>query len=123
MIIEDAQHEREQIASYLTLLGYAVEQASDGIDGVKLVTANPPGIVILDIDMPNLGGVEVLRRLRAATATRSVYVIVTSGLVGARDRQRAFEAGCNQYIVKPFGLPNLAAAINAYFWKLGVVVG
>ena len=122
VLIEDAESERESIASYLTQLGYVVAQAGDGAAGVKLLLANPPSLVILDVDMPNMGGIEVLRRMRAAPATRSVYVIVTSGLVGARDRQRAFEAGCNQYIVKPFTLTSLGAAIRAYFWKLGVVI-
>ena len=122
VLIEDVHIEREAIASHLTELGYDVEQASDGLAGLKLVAERPPALVILDIDMPKMDGFEVIRRMRSAPATRSVYVIVTSGLVGARDRQRAFEAGCNQYIVKPFGLASLAAAIHAYFWKLGVVV-
>ena len=122
VLIEDVEIEREAIASHLTQLGYRVEQARDGLAGMKILTANPPDIVILDMDMPRMGGIEVLRRMRAAPEMRSVYVIVTSGLVGARDRQRAFEEGCNQYIVKPFSLVSLAAAIHTYFWKVGVVV-
>lgn len=121
VVIEDAEVEREGLASYLTELGYRVDTAADGMAGFKLLTPELPHLVILDLDMPKMGGVQVLRRLRANTETKSVYVIVTSGLTGGPERQRAFEAGCNQYIVKPFSLASLGRALHAYFWKLGVV--
>ena len=101
----------------LRALGYVVVEAQDGGQAVRRATKLMPDVVIIDVSLPVLDGIEAIRRIRASGGSKNPYVIVMSGQLDARTRQLAFEAGCDQYIVKPCGIDVLAAAVRAYFLK------
>ncbi len=120
LFVEDVLEEREAAIETLRTHGYAVEEVTDGGQAVRSAAKRPPDVVIMDVSLPVMDGIEAIRRIRALGSSkerRRPHVIVMSGQVDARTRQLAFEAGCDQYIVKPCGIEALAAAVNAYFVK------
>lgn len=117
LFVEDVLEEREPAIESLRALGYVVVEAQDGGQAVRRATKLMPDVVIIDVSLPVLDGIEAIRRIRASGGSKNPYVIVMSGQLDARTRQLAFEAGCDQYIVKPCGIDVLAAAVRAYFLK------
>jgi CheY-like chemotaxis protein len=119
LFVEDVLEQREAAVEALRTQGYEVDEAIDGGQAVRLATKAPPDVVVMDISLPVIDGIEAIRRIRALEASRKKrpHVIVMSGQIDARTRQLAFEAGCDQYIVKPCGVDALSAAVNAYFAK------
>jgi DNA-binding response OmpR family regulator len=117
LLVEDIAEAREQASKSLRKLGYAVEEAADGGQAVRRAARRPPDLVVMDLSLPIMDGIEAMRRIRAMARSKRPHVIVMSGRVDARTRQLAFEAGCDQYIVKPCEPEELAAAVRAYFTK------
>jgi CheY-like chemotaxis protein len=117
LFVEDVLEEREAAVEALRAHGYVVVEAHDGGQAVRQATKLVFDVVIMDVSLPVLDGIEAIRRIRAVASAKRPYVIVMSGQVDARTRQLAFEAGCDQYIVKPCGVDALAAAVRAYFLK------
>jgi DNA-binding response OmpR family regulator len=116
LVVEDEMDAREATVRLLRDLGFAVEIAVDGSQAVKQALKHAPDVVVMDVSLPHLSGIEALRHIRANGAKRP-HVIMMSGQVDGRTRQLAFEAGCDQYIVKPAGVDTLTAAVQAYFTK------
>ena len=113
LIVDDDPNLRLFAGSALTREGYAVWEAVDGDDGLRQVEACRPDLVLLDLNMPNVDGMTVLRRLRAAEATRALPVIILTAF-GDEARTRAgFEAGATDFLAKPFTLPQLTARVRA----------
>ena len=98
--------------------GLSVETAADASQAVRIARRMKPGIVLVDLGMPEIDGWEVIRVLRSARLTHRPYIIVMSGFTDGRSRQRAFEAGCDQYIVKESGPDALVAAVQTYLSRL-----
>jgi CheY-like chemotaxis protein len=117
LFVEDVLEEREAAIETLRARGYVVDEALDGGQAVRLAAKSAPDVVVMDISLPVIDGIEAIRRIRSLGVTKRPHVIVMSGQVDARTRQLAFEAGCDQYIVKPCGIDALAAAVDAYFVK------
>lgn len=117
LVVEDAVEQREAAVTTLRALGYRVDEAAHGGQAVRLASKGLADVIILDVSLPIVDGIEVIRRVRALGAPKRPHIIVTSGHADARSRQLAFEAGCDQYIVKPLELDALAAAIDAFFVK------
>lgn len=116
LVVDDQKDEREPTVSALRELGYTVEIAADGTQAVKQAQRHAPDVVVLDVSLPMLTGIEALRHIRSNGRKRP-HVIMVSGQVDGRTRQLAFEAGCNQYIVKPAEVDTLTGAVQAYFTK------
>ncbi len=116
LVAEDAPEEREAEVAMLRALGYVVETACDGGQAVKQALKHAPDVIVLDVSMPFMTGIEATRHIRANGAKRP-HVIIMSGQVDGRTRQLAFEAGCDEYIIKRCGVEALTAAVDAYFSK------
>lgn len=116
LVVEDALEEREAEVTTLRALGYIVETAADGGQAVKQALKHTPDVVVMDVSLPFMTGIEATRHIRANGAKRP-HVIMMSGQLDARTRQLAFEAGCDEYIVKPAGVETLSAAVRTYFAK------
>jgi two-component system cell cycle response regulator DivK len=117
LFVEDVLEQREAAIVLLRERGYVVVEATDGGQAVRHATKRIPDVVVMDVSLPVMDGIEAIRRIRALAGKKRPHVIVMSGQLDARTRQLAFEAGCDQYITKPCGIDALAASVDAYFVK------
>ncbi len=117
LFVEDVLEQREAAIVLLRERGYVVVEATDGGQAVRHAAKRIPDVVVMDVSLPVMDGIEAIRRIRALAGKKRPHVIVMSGQLDARTRQLAFEAGCDQYITKPCGIDALAASLDAYFVK------
>jgi len=110
LIIEDDPNVAEVVTRYLEREGYAVESAADGLEGLELALSDPPDLVVLDLMLPSLGGLEVCRRLRTRVP---VPVIMLTARGEEVDRIVGLEMGADDYLAKPFSPRELVARIRA----------
>lgn len=101
LVIEDNDDNMELITFILEANGYQTIRAWDGQDGIDTATREAPDFIILDIQLPDILGTEVLCQLRLADRTRAIPVIAMTSFAMAGDRERLLSAGCNGYIEKP----------------------
>jgi DNA-binding response OmpR family regulator len=110
LIIEDDPNVSEVVARYLEREGYQVERVNDGARGLERALADPPDLVVLDLMLPSMGGLEVCRRLRAAAP---VPVIMLTARGEEADRIAGLELGADDYVAKPFSPRELTARVKA----------
>lgn len=111
LVIEDDPDFREALAQ---LLGkdFAVEMAENGVAGVKSALLNPPDIVLVDLRMPGMDGFQTCKALRMDADLSDTPIIVVSGFNSTSDRTRAFEAGADDFIPKPFNTEEFLARLH-----------
>jgi len=107
LIVEDNADGWETLRILLELLGYEVEVAADGVEGLERGLSLRPDVVLLDIGLPRLDGYQLARRLRAVLG-EDVFLIAQTGYGQSSDRERAWEAGFNAYLVKPIKVEELS---------------
>jgi CheY-like chemotaxis protein len=112
LLVEDNELNRDMLSRRLVRKGYEVVLAEDGAQGVAAATAGRPDLVLMDMSLPVLDGWEATRRLRAAPETRSIPVIALTAHAMSSDREKALEAGCDDYDTKPIELPRLLEKIE-----------
>ena len=110
LLIEDDQRIRQSLAMALAEIGYDVRSTSTGIAGVEEAVTTAPDVVVLDLGLPDVGGGEVLKMIRAVT---TVPVIVATAQDDEGGIVRVFDAGADDYVIKPFSADHLAARIRA----------
>ena len=110
LVIEDEEDIASFIKRGLVLKGYDVDVASTGSEGLDALRDGPPDIVLLDLMLPEVDGVEVCRRIRAVS---DVPVIMLTALDSVKDKVRGLEAGADDYITKPFSFDELTARVAA----------
>lgn len=112
LLVEDNELNRDMLSRRLERRGFAVRQAADGVAGCA--AAGEPGVdlVLLDMSLPGLDGWEVARRLKADAATRAIPIIALTAHAMAGDREKALEAGCDEYDTKPVELSRLLSKIE-----------
>lgn len=113
LLIEDNDDGREMMATMLGSYGYAVIQACDGLEGVKLAAAERPDVALVDIGLPGIDGYEVARRLRKDPATSEIRLIALTGYGLAEDQRRVLQAGFDLHMVKPVDLAALLSQLAA----------
>jgi CheY-like chemotaxis protein len=101
LVVDDSEDNRDIYAASLEHAGYQVELASDGAEALAIARRARPKIVVMDLGMPVMDGWEAIAALRAAPETHDTYVIVVSGFADAKSRQRAVDAGCDEFLAKP----------------------
>jgi len=111
LVVEDDSQLRSVIVSTLTALGHAVQSAQDGVEADLLNATHEFDLVVLDLSLPRLDGLDVLRRLRARRRTAPVLILTARD--GVSDRIRGLDAGADDYLVKPFHLGELEARCRA----------
>lgn len=114
LLIEDSKRLAGSIRSGLCKLGHAVDLAFDGKTGLSYALHNPYDVVVLDLMLPRMAGLEVLERIRDEGMETHVLVLTAKRTVD--DRVRGLQAGADDYVVKPFSFDELAARIEA-FWR------
>jgi len=101
LVVDDFEDNRAMYAEYLSYCGYAVEQACDGEEAVRLARELLPDVVVMDLSLPVLDGWEATRRLKADARTRCIPVIALTGHALAGHSRGAREAGCDAFLAKP----------------------
>jgi two-component system response regulator MprA len=110
LIIEDEDRIRQFLQRGLSFEGYRVDAASDGQTGLDLFRENPPDLVLLDLMLPGMDGLEVCRRIRAAS---EVPILMLTAKETIEDRVVGLDAGADDYLVKPFAFDELVARVRA----------
>ncbi len=113
LVVEDEPDIRDLLAFHLEREGYLVTRASTGSEGLRQARATPPDLVILDLMLPEIDGLEVCRRLRADAGTAALPVIMLTAKGDEVDRVVGLEIGADDYIVKPFSPKELLARVRA----------
>jgi len=113
LLVEDNEMNRDMLSRRLQRKGYQVVLALDGQSGVEMTQTQGPDLVLMDMSLPVLDGWEAARRLKADAATRHIPVIALTAHAMSSDREKALEAGCDDYDIKPVELPRLLAKIEA----------
>ena len=111
LVIEDEADIRQLLRTQLERAGYAVSEATEGIDGVRKYHQALPDVVILDVGLPDLDGWGVLERIR--NMSEDVPVLMLTALGTERDKVRGLNAGADDYLTKPFGKAELVARLEA----------
>jgi DNA-binding response OmpR family regulator len=119
MVIEDDPTIAEVVCRYLDRAGFDVESVEDGRQAVALATARPPDLMILDLMLPGLDGLEVFRRVRAVAPTP---VIMLTARGDESDRVMGLELGADDYVAKPFSPRELMARVRSVLRRAGGVV-
>ncbi len=113
LLVEDEEALSELLRYNLEAAGYNVVHAPTGEDAEMLIAEEAPDLVILDWMLPAASGIEICRRLRARTDTRQVPIIMLTARSEEADRIRGLSTGADDYVVKPFSLPELMARVKA----------
>ena len=113
LYVEDNEDNVYMLTRRLERAGFEVVVASDGEQGVAAARAKRPDLILMDLSLPVLDGWEATRRLKSAEDTRAIPVIALSAHAMPGDREKALEAGCDDYDSKPINMPSLLAKIRA----------
>ena len=113
LVVEDSEASRDGLARHLRRKGYETLIALDGRQGVEVARAEKPDLILMDMSLPVLDGWEATRHLKAAPETRGIPVIALTAHAMAGDRERAMEAGCDDYDTKPVEFGRLLVKIQS----------
>ena len=111
LLIEDDRDIAGIVSSNLRDEGYRVEQAADGRTGLERALRDPPDLVILDLGLPLVDGMDVCRRIRSRDPSTPILMLTARS--AEADRVRGLEIGADEYVVKPFGVRELVARVRA----------
>jgi len=117
LIVEDNEMSRDMLTRRLQRRGYTVLAAVDGQQGIDMAQLESPDLIVMDMSLPAIDGWEAARRLKAAPETQSIPILALTAHVMAGDRQKALEAGCDDYDTKPVDLARLIEKIEALLKK------
>lgn len=113
LLIEDNEMNRDMLSRRLERKGYETIIAVDGQEGVEKAESEKPDLILMDMSLPVLDGWEATRKLKSNDATREVPIIGLSAHAMSGDREKAMDAGCDDYDTKPVELPRLLGKIEA----------
>lgn len=112
LLVDDDTETRELFGAYLEDAGYEVAHADNGAIGCRLALGRTPDAIVMDLEMPVMGGLEALKQLASDARTRRIPVIVVSGN-GPGDGEKVREAGCRHYLGKPLPAVELEAVVRS----------
>jgi two-component system cell cycle response regulator DivK len=112
LLVEDNEMNRDMLSRRLERRGYSVVVAQDGERGHSLARSEAPDLILMDISLPAMDGWEVTRLLKADQSTRHIPIIALTAHALVSDREKAFEAGCDEYDTKPIDFGRLSEKIE-----------
>lgn len=118
LLVEDNEMNRDMLSRRLSRKGYEILVAVDGAQGVSMTVSDQPDIVLMDMSLPVLDGWEATRQLKSNPQTKAIPVIALTAHAMSGDREKALEAGCDEYDTKPIELPRLLEKIEALLAKV-----
>jgi two-component system cell cycle response regulator DivK len=113
LIVEDNEMNRDMLSRRLERKGYDVLIAVDGENGIDVARAKGPDLILMDMSLPVVDGWEATRRLKADETLKHIPIIALTAHAMANDREKALDAGCDEYDTKPIELPRLLSKIEA----------
>jgi two-component system, OmpR family, phosphate regulon response regulator PhoB len=119
LLVEDDPDIRHLVSYKLTTGGFDVTEASDGFAALRSARQNPPDLVILDVQLPRLSGLEVCRELRSGPDTAQIPIIMLTARTRLQDLEQAYAAGATDYVVKPFSPRDLQALVADALHRVG----
>ncbi len=114
LVVDDEKSINSYLQKKLTKLGYTVFIAEDGEEALKQAFTHLPDIILLDVNLPKLSGIEVLKSLRADERTKSIPILILSARAQGKDIKAGLKAGANRYLCKPISFANILGEIRAY---------
>ena len=112
LIVEDNEKNRKLERDVLQFHGYQTAEAETGEDGVRLAQVSPPALILMDIQLPGISGIEALGQIRADARTRGIPVIAVTASAMTQDRQKIMAAGFDGYQSKPINVKEFVAAVR-----------
>jgi two-component system cell cycle response regulator DivK len=113
LIVEDNDRNLKLVRDVLQVKGYTTLEAMTGEDGVKLALERKPDLVLMDIQLPGINGIEALHQIRANPETAKIPIIAVTASVMQQDRKQITEAGFDAYVGKPINLKEFLDAVHA----------
>jgi CheY-like chemotaxis protein len=107
LLVEDNELNRDMLSRRLIRRGYEVVMAVDGVEALSRAASDRPDLILMDMSLPMIDGWEATRRLKADSSLRAIPVIALTAHAMAGDRERALEAGCNEFDTKPIEFERL----------------
>jgi CheY-like chemotaxis protein len=117
LLVEDNEMNRDMLSRRLERKGYQIVMAFDGGAGVEMALSETPDLILMDMSLPVLNGWEATRQIKANPATQNIPVIALTAHAMASDREKALEAGCEDYDTKPIELPRLLEKMETLLKK------
>jgi two-component system, cell cycle response regulator DivK len=114
LVVEDNEQNRYLMEYMLEQNGYHVTIAHTGLQAITMTVQNKPDLILMDIQLPDMDGLEVTRRIRAAETKARVPIVAVTSFAMSGDRQKALAAGCNGYIEKPINPETFLLEIGKY---------
>ena len=114
VVAEDNAEQRSLYVALLSGIGYRVLEAADGSEAVDVVRRERPGLVLMDVTMPGTSGWNAVRTLKEDVETRSIPIIVVTGLASAWDRDASLASGCDEYLAKPVAPVRLIEEVRKF---------
>jgi two-component system, cell cycle response regulator DivK len=114
LVVEDNEKNLKLVRDVLQFEGYDVIEARSAEEGVTLATERPPDLVLMDVQLPGMDGVEALRQLRRSSATASIPVVAVTAFAMKDDRARLLDAGFNGYLEKPISARALGDQVREF---------
>jgi CheY-like chemotaxis protein len=112
LLVEDNELNRDMLSRRLIRRGYEVVMAMDGAEAVTAAASEQPGLILMDMNLPTIDGWEATRRLKADPRLRAIPVIALTAHAMSGDRERALEAGCDEFDTKPIEFERLLAKME-----------
>jgi CheY-like chemotaxis protein len=117
LVVEDNEMNRDMLSRRLVRKKYEVLVAVDGGEGVVMARSEAPDLILMDMSLPVVDGWEATRQLKASPETKAIPIIALTAHAMSGDREKAIEAGCDDYDTKPIELPRLLAKVEALLGK------
>jgi CheY-like chemotaxis protein len=112
LVVEDNEQSRKLVRDVLKFRGYEIIEAVTGEDGVRLAQDRRPSLVLMDIRLPGMDGIQALARLRAAAGTQAIPVLAMTASVMTEDRQKIMDAGFDAFQSKPINVKEFMTAVE-----------
>jgi two-component system cell cycle response regulator DivK len=117
LIVEDNPLNMKLFSAMIAAQGYDVLQATDGVHGLDLAQDRHPDLIIMDIQLPNMSGLDVTRNLKADAATRDIPIIATTAFALRGDEAEILASGCDAYMAKPIAISQFLELIETFMLK------
>jgi CheY-like chemotaxis protein len=117
LVVEDNEENWDMLSRRLRRRGYLVVHAADGQEAVEMAARERPDLILMDVSLPVMDGLEATRRIKAHAETQTTPIIALTAHATSTDRDRALQAGCDDYHTKPVELPRLWAQMEALLAK------